>query len=88
MTGLQLIARERKEQITKHKRTPAGDKKYNNRRQLRVAAYNLIGDQSFIQEPPDGWDKKLWKRMAKKTVKERLIIAGALIAAELDRIQK
>lgn len=37
--------------------------------------------------PPSFWDKALWKRMIEKPEKERLIIAGALIAAEIDRIQ-
>ncbi len=35
---------------------------------------------------PAGWDKQIWEHMLKKKHKQRLIIAGALIAAEIDRI--
>ena len=37
---------------------------------------------------PEGWDKYRWRYMIQKPYKERLIIAGALIAAEIDRIQR
>jgi hypothetical protein len=43
-----------------------------------------ILDGSFM---PHGWDKTIWLKMANKPYKERLIIAGALIAAEIDRLQ-
>lgn len=36
--------------------------------------------------PPTGWDKSIWAKMCSKSYKERLIMAGALIAAELDRL--
>lgn len=36
---------------------------------------------------PYGWDKEIWLKMVNKPYKERLIIAGALIAAEIDRLQ-
>lgn len=35
---------------------------------------------------PEGWDKDLWIKMINKPYKDRLRIAGQLIAAELDRI--
>jgi len=38
------------------------------------------------QLPPNGWDVDIYKKMRNKSYKERLIIAGALIAAELDRL--
>lgn len=37
-------------------------------------------------EAPFGWDKELFEKMINKDYRSRLIIAGALIAAELDRI--
>lgn len=86
-TGIELIAKEREEQVTKHGYTPARDIKENNKRQLRVAAADLLGDRAYILEPPEGWDKKIWQNMTRKKVLDRLIIAGALIAAEIDRIQ-
>jgi len=35
---------------------------------------------------PKGWDHKIWEKMCHKNYKKRLIIAGALIAAEIDRL--
>lgn len=40
-------------------------------------------DDIFV---PHNWDKDIWLKMMNKPYKERLIIAGALIAAEIDRI--
>jgi hypothetical protein len=84
-TGIELIAQERKEQIEKHGRTIDNDAFYNNDGQLRQAAASLMG-QRQTNEDPDGWDTAIWVRMLKKPLKERLIIAGALIAAEIDRL--
>ena len=39
---------------------------------------------------PSDWDSRkggLWNKMMNKTYEQRLIIAGALIAAEIDRLQ-
>lgn len=36
---------------------------------------------------PENWDKAIFDKMISKPWKQRLIIAGALIAAEIDRIQ-
>lgn len=97
-TGIELIADERREQIEKHGRTVEKDVEFNNRGELVVAAQSLcveslidIDDEDdiihFDDYRPFGWDEKVWEHMAKKPYKERLIIAGALIAAEIDRIQ-
>lgn len=90
-TGIQLISIERQEQIEKHGRTIERDVKENYNRQLSEGALMLlmvdhtegIDDHDY----PDGWNKEICARMIYKPYKERLIIAGALIAAELDRIQ-
>ena len=37
-------------------------------------------------QTPNGWDQEIWEKMIRKPHQERLIIAGALIAAELDRL--
>lgn len=87
-SGVELIAIERKEQLEKHGRSRLADARSNNRRQLRYAAHVLIGDRSFISDPPIDWSPEIWEKMKRKPVKQRLIIAGALIAAELDRINK
>ena len=38
-----------------------------------------------LDEAPHGWDKELFEKMVDKPHIERLTIAGALIAAEIDR---
>ena len=92
--GIVLIAQERAEQIEKHGRTVNHDIEFNFLGQFRDAASLLIYDQKnclqaedIIEEHlPEGWDKGVWSKMVNKPLKDRLIIAGALIAAELDRI--
>lgn len=92
-TGIELIAQERQEQIEKHGYTVASDVKRYARKiydiQLAMAANALIcddGDGYFGAFPVD-WDDAIATKMLDKPYKERLIIAGALIAAELDRLQ-
>lgn len=89
-TGIELIAEERQEQIKKHLYSIAHDIEVNDNEQLAHAAEMLlavereegIDSDSF----PDGWDKDICRKMLAKSYKERLIIAGALIAAEIDRL--
>lgn len=97
MTGIELIAQERKEQIEKHGRTVELDAMQYNNFELRVVARALMTDGvNFISEDqplarlsmmPPWWNRKVSKKMVSKPYKERLIIAGALIAAEIDRLQ-
>jgi len=91
MTGIELIAKERQEQIKKHGRTINNDIAENTGDQLRKAACGLLIENASNPDImkallPINWDEKIWFKMCKKPLKERLIIAGALIAAELDRI--
>ena len=86
-TGIKLIAQERNEQIEKHGRTVEDDVKFNTKMQLRSAAHRLIEIDPSPLDVPHDWDISIWERMCKKPIKERLIIAGALIAAEIDRLQ-
>lgn len=87
-TGIELIAEERREQIEKHGFTVESDVKGNWDRQLPYASKQLLDPiMPFKIKTPNGWYFKFWARIVKKTYKERLIIAGALIAAEIDRIQ-
>ena len=93
MTGIELIAQERKEQIEKHKHFD--DKVYY----LDILAiYCLLHDNDaerdnygyFLWQDEKGFklDKKSKEKIDNKTRLERLIVSGALIAAELDRIIK
>jgi hypothetical protein len=89
-TGIELINDERQEQIEKHGITPQKDYDLNHSGQLPWAAsclaFDEIWDWDARHEAPVDWDLELWQKMHDKPHKERLIIAGALIAAELDRL--
>lgn len=88
-TGIELIALERQEQINKHGRSVEFDVEHNPNGELSCGAGIL--SQAFIPKNlpliPNGWDERLWDKMLNKSYRKRLIIAGALIAAEIDRIQ-
>jgi hypothetical protein len=96
-TGVELIAEERQEQIEKHNRTIESDVEQNDYYQLSKAAsilclhednYGCNEVDDFVEDYcPDDWKKELWRKMLEKPYKERLKIAGALIAAEIDRLQ-
>lgn len=89
MTGIKLIAKERTEQIHKHGRTIERDLLENQHTQLLFASRVMLKNspQSFFEnEVPIGWSPEIWDHMLSKSLKERMIIAGALIAAELDRM--
>ena len=90
-TGIELIAQERDEQIKKHGRTVKGDVKNNSRGELSFAAARLCPTDMWlfgnpVEQVPSGWDKQVWRKIVAKTYRQRLIIAGALIAAEIDRL--
>lgn len=89
-TGIELIAKERQEQIDKHGYLVRDDTFNNDECQLAVAAEMLlasvheegIDSKSF----PEGWNEELCYKILGKSYEEKLIIAGALIAAEIDRL--
>lgn len=85
MSGIELIAQERKEQLEKHNRPIENDVAYNSEHQLSWAASRLCRIFPTNTLPKD-WNKDLWLKMILKPYKERLIKAGALIAAEIDRL--
>ena len=93
-TGIELIAAERQEQIEKHGITLDIDIRTNTLNQLATGAGVLCVTDLDSRPPevirqncPIGWHMPHWLKMANKPKKERLIIAGALIAAEIDRLQ-
>lgn len=85
MTGIELIAKERKEQLVKHARTIKEDLVNNKAGQLGHAAFLLLHFYP-VETIPTDWNENIWRHMISKPYKERIIIAGALIAAELDRM--
>lgn len=89
-TGIELIAIERNEQLAKHGRTVLDDNLTNQEYQLAIAAAKLLAYPADVKDhavPPKGWNVDVYKKMHSKPYAQRLIIAGALIAAEIDRLQ-
>lgn len=90
-TGIELIAEERREQIEKHGRTIERDNIENENGQLAHGAEMLLATEHEegidSVSYPDGWDPAICEHMLSKPYLERLAIAGALIAAEIDRLQ-
>ncbi len=93
-TGIELIEIERKEQIEKHGRSVYYDLNMNTKYQLSFAAALMSApDPREYAEAqnnygcPTGWDVDLWKKMINKGYLSRLVIAGALLAAEIDRLK-
>lgn len=85
LTGIELITQERKEQIEKHGFDVANDQDYSHNELIKGALFAINPDQF---EWPYFWDKEFRDKIVNKPNSiERLKIAGALIAAEIDRIQ-
>lgn len=101
--GIKLIAKERQKQIDKHGFTAehhvAHPEWYDinniagNFKQLQDAVLKLLGldiNGVKIEDTPHpvNWDKEWFHNLLGRPQKERLVIAGALIAAELDRLDQ
>ena len=85
--GIQLITQEREEQIVKHGITISQDVEFNSRFQLIEGAISLLEESPhLLTSAPYKWDIKRWEKMITKPYEERLVIAGALIADEIDRL--
>jgi len=93
-TGIELIAIERQEQIEKHGRTVELDALTNSDYELAQAARMLITNDEEMSTRDllvaltglKYWDQSILEKMDNKPYKEKLVIAGALIAAEIDRL--
>lgn len=93
-TGIELIAEERQKQINKHGYTGkhhADHPEWYEQYQLQHAAHGLLADELYEQaetydQVPHNWDEERWEDLCRRSRTERLIISGALIAAELDRL--
>lgn len=87
--GAELIAQERKRQISKEGYSPEHDDGHKDGELARAAACYaiedlVIDDDSYFWEwwP---WDEEWWKPQDRLS---NLVRAGALIAAEIDRLQR
>jgi hypothetical protein len=98
MTGAEMIAAERERQITNEGWTPDHDS-HHDRDQLLGAANCYLGAVALrrVGEPngrirqllgliPEGWPWQPFLFKPKNDVRD-LVRAGALIAAEIDRLQ-
>jgi hypothetical protein len=85
MTGVELIAKERTEQLKKHGWDAAHDDNHKEEQLLSTALYALTEDVDYW---PDDWCDDYMIKIAAKDPKERLVVAGALIAAEIDRLER
>lgn len=84
MTGIEKIKKEQDEQRQKHGFTIERDREINKAGELYEAAlFALTLQEKFY---PGGWDEWFKNKLWGKNIKERLAIAGALIASELDRM--
>lgn len=79
--GIELIAKEREEQINKHGYDVESDKQYDKGELLGFVMSIITLNIEYFPFNPT-----LFKYVEQKTRKEQLSIAGALVAAELDRI--
>lgn len=89
-TGLKLVIQERLK-VLKGSRGEAHDLWVNGDRQMTKVAKKLLythsgGPTWFNLLNPFNWHKPTWRKMMHSTYKRRLVIAGQLICAELDRI--
>lgn len=103
-TALELIANERQRQITQEEYTLEHDDAVNNHYQLSQAASLLcyidpeelsadIEDHDleiydFRHTCPVQWDGNNFNSMMNQSYEDRLIKAGALILAEIERLQR
>lgn len=91
-TGVELITEERQKQIDKHgftgKHHAMHPELYEDD-QLIYAAHVLSDRELEVgdYQEPDNWDADWFDRLVDRPYLERLTIAGALIAAEIDRLQ-
>lgn len=91
-SGINSIVKERDEQLNKHCVSVADDAEFNDEDQLISAVLRLLIPRKdkvaevSLMNPPKNWNKHIWRRIASKGYRERLVIAGALIAAEIDRL--
>lgn len=91
-TGVDLIAAERQRQIDAEDWTPAHDDEHTDGAlAMAAAAYTLtdamLEDEYVSRRGLWPWGPRYWKPTPENRVRE-LVKAGALIAAEIDRLQR
>lgn len=84
-TGVELIAEERQEQIKKHGHTAEKDDLKVDEELVGVARYILFANNDYL---PKGYDRDDIMQIFTRPRIEQLAIAGAMLAAEIDRLQR
>lgn len=82
-TGIELIEKERQEQIEKHGFDVSHDIYYSKGELLQAALF-CINPNTF--DWPDGWDEHFRDKILSKDEIGKLKCAGAFVAAQIDRI--
>ena len=88
-TGVELIAAERQRQIAVKGYTPEHDDAHEGAELLAAAAWYLDNGSEYdfgLGLPPWPWGPDVWKASDDRV--QQLTKAGALIAAEIDRIRR
>lgn len=88
-TGVELIAAERQRQMTVEGWTPEHDDAHEGAELLQAALWYLDNGSDFdfgLNLPPWPWEQSWWK--PSDDAVRQLVKAGALIAAEIDRLQR
>lgn len=85
MEGIKLIIKERNEQKTKHQISVRDDwVNYENDELIKMVNYCIRQDGDTSHQLPDM--ERFKEKIQSKSRVEQLTIAGALIAAEIDRL--
>ena len=83
MKGLDLISAERHEQIDVHGYDNENDDLYRDGELGECAVFAIIGAPEYY---PSDWNERTKKKIFEKDRIGQLAVAGALIAAEIDRL--
>lgn len=83
--GIIAMLNERNDQIHKHGYTVKNDVLHNPNGELIVAARALMKEVCVPHDFPEHWGIAFVRKLVLKSYTERLVIAGALLAAEVDR---
>lgn len=81
--AINLIEAERLEQFEKHGYTLQDDRQHVAGELEHAALFAITGAANWW---PDGWDLGTRNKIGQKPLQERLVIAAALLAAEIDRL--
>lgn len=87
MTGVELIAAERERQVAEEGWTPEHDDEHTSSELVDAAACYCVSALAEFTDYCWPWDAEWWKPSPDDRIRE-LVKAGALIAAEIDRIRR